>query len=521
MFDEDLIKIKISKVIPAQKWRVARLLTKVKEFPAHVPFIKEASVIEKTHNRLKTRWHIEVDNIPISWVEEDTIVLSDDKICFQAVEGDLQEFKGQWTFRNHPQGTEVTVDVNLKVGVPAIKDFANPYVEKLLTKNLEAILDSLENRLISTKYSNYKSGISQKIAGFGIIGHLYNFNHLEKCLKMVNPDFKMPSREFLGQLFNITPSFKLYDIVDFKSKTGETTNGCFIVATFIPDLIEKDIRTIFSKVVRACRVAEKHGVGVVTLGGFTSIVAERVGKEITTQVDVPLTTGNTFTAAMAIEGVLKAASLLFLDLKKAKVAVIGGTGDIGSGCARVLVEKARELVITGRTRRNLRVLGAELKRKRKASVKATTNNKAAIKDADIIIAAASATASFIQLDWFKPGAIICDVGYPKNISYTATAREDILIFSGGLAKSPTPITFPIDLGLPQPDTIYGCFAEAIILALEKRYGSFSFGRGNITSEKIQEIKDLGEKHGFVISDFWWGNRLVDQATIEKIKQSRE
>jgi len=34
-----------------------------------------------------------------------------------------------------------------------------------------------------------------------------------------------------------------------------------------------------SKVVRACKLAEKNGVGIVTLGGFTSMVGEMLGRE--------------------------------------------------------------------------------------------------------------------------------------------------------------------------------------------------------------------------------------------------
>jgi len=520
MKDKDLIEIEISRIIPAQKWRVIRLITKVWEFPTYIACVKEASVIQKSSNKMRTKWRIEIDKVPISWIEEDLLALRRNAIYFKAIEGDLEEFKGEWRFQDHPEGTEVIVDVYLKIGIPAIKDFAEPYVKRILIKNFEAILEAVERRLISIKYASYKHGDTKKISGFGIIGHLYNFKHLEKCLKMLNPDFKLPSQEFLGQIFNITPSFKLYDILNFRSKTGQVVNGSFIVATFIPDMIEKDIWAIFSKVVKACKIAEKSGVGIVGLGGFTSIVAERIGEEISHQIDVPVTTGNTFTAAMAIDGVLKAAALLNVDITRTKVTIVGGTGDIGSACARVLSDKAKELIITGRTKAHLRHLRQELSKKRKAKIIATTDNESAVRDADIIIAAASAPSSILDTNWFKSGAIICDVGYPKNVSYAPKVREDILIFSGGLASSPTPLSFPIDLGLPADDIIYGCFAEAIILSLEKRYENFSFGRGNITPDKIDEIRELGKKHGFEVSDFYWGDRLVDESIIKKIRKGQ-
>lgn len=519
MPDSELMQASISRIIPAKKWRVVRLITKVWEFPSYIPTVKEATVIQRSHNVIRTKWHIQVNSIPISWIEEDTLNFDKNIISFKAVEGDLEEFNGQWSFKDHPEGTEVTVKVYLKVGIPAIKDFAEPYIKKVLSGNFQAILEALEQRLISTKYKSYKRGEAEKIAGFGVIGHFYNIRHLERCLKMLKPDFKMPSQEFIGHLFNTMPSFKLYDVENFKSKTGQTTKGCFIVATFIPDMIERDMWSIFGKVVRACKIAEKYGVGIVTLGGFSSIVAERIGHEIANEVDVAVTTGNTFTAAMVIDGVLKAGKLLNKDISDAKVAVVGGTGDIGSACARFFAESAKQLTVTGRTKANLHRVERELAKKHKARIIATTNNELAVRDADIVVAAASVSASILKVDWFKPGSIICDVGYPKNISYAPVTRQDILIFSGGLSKSPSPISFPVDTGLPSEVILYGCFAEAIILALEKRFENFSFGRGNITIEKINEIRQLGSKHGFEVADFYWGDKLIDATMLEKIKEN--
>ena len=519
MPSEDLIEIKVSRIIPAQKWKVIRCLTKVWEFPTYIPCVKETSVIQKTRHRMTTKWRVQVDKVPISWIEEDLLALRRNAIYFRAIEGDLEEFRGEWRFQDHPEGTKVIVNVYLKVGIPAIKDFAEPYVKKLLTKNFEAILEALERRLISVRYDSLKRGDSQKMAGFGILGHFYNFKHLERCLKMLNPDFKLPSKEFLNKLFSVSPSFKMFDMKEFKSKTGDTTFGCFIVCTFIPDMLSKDIHAVYAKVVRACKLAEKYGVGIVTLGGFASMVGERLGHRISEEVDIPITTGNTYTAVLAVDGVKRAAQLLNKELKDLNVTIVGGTGDIGSACARVLSERTKQLTVTGRTKSNLRLLRAELRKKHKARIEATTDNKRAVRDADIVIAAANVSSSILNLEWFKPGSIICDLAYPKNISYTSTNRKDILVFSGGLASLPTPIDTGIDMGLPSANVSYGCFSEVIILALERRFESYSYGRGNISLEKMDEMRGLADKHGFELAPFFWADRLIEEENIEKIKKT--
>jgi predicted amino acid dehydrogenase/ribosome-associated toxin RatA of RatAB toxin-antitoxin module len=510
MQNNGLVEVKVWRIIPSEKWRVIRLLTKISDFPAYIPSIKEASIIHKVHNTIRTRWKIQLDNITINWIDEETLVLKENRIYFRALEGDLQDFSGEWRFEDHPDGTRISVDITFKVGIPAIKEFAQGYLKKLVTRNFEAILEGLEHRLISLRYSSYKKGNTDKLAGVGLVGHPYNLKHLETCFSMLNPQFTMPSPEFISQLFHTSPSFKLYDFADFRSAAGQTINGCYIMATFMPDMLEKDSWAVLSKVVRACKIAEKHGMGIVCLFGFSSIILQRIEHDFSQELDIPVTTGNTFTAAMIIDGVLKAAAAQNKDLHNLKMTIVGGAGDIGSACSRVFAEKVKHLTITGVKKTNLTRVQAELKKKHKAAIAISTDNRAAVKDADIVIAVASATASFLDLAWFKSGAIVCDAGYPRNVHHEEKkTREDIFIFAGGLARTPSPFCFPVDLGLPSQNTVYGAFAEGIILDLEKRYESFSSGRGNIVPEKIEEIRALGAKHGFTASDFYWENKQIE------------
>lgn len=519
MVDKELVHIQISKVVSAQKWRVIRMLTKVWEFSTHVSTIKEVVVLQKSKNVIKTEWQIEMDGIPIHWVEEDTLLLGKNTISFKAIEGDLTEFRGNWNFKNHPEGTEVVVNVYLSVGIPIIEAFANAHIQVLVKRNFELILEALESRLISNRYASFRKGDIQKVAGFSLIGHFYNIKHLERGLKMLSPEYKLPSSEFLGKLFDQTPSFKMYDIPEYKSKSGDlSTNGSIIICTFTPDMITDNIKAVYRKVVKACKLAEKSGVGIVTLGGFTSIVGEMYGRQITEEVDIPITTGNSYTSALAIEGVEKAAHLLGKELKDLKAVVVGGTGDIGSACSRVLAQKVKQLTITARNKFNLEVLYAELTSENKALIVADLNNEKAVREADIVIAAANASSSILGLDWFKPGAVICDLAYPKNISYSSN-REDIFVFSGGLASVPSPIETGVIMGLPSANICYGCSCEAIVLALERRYENFSFGRGNITSEKMDEVRQIAVKHGFELAPFFWSDKIHEDEVVKKIKKA--
>ena len=153
----------------------------------------------------------------------------------------------------------------------------------------------------------------------------------------------------------------------------------------------------------------------------------------------------------------------------------------------------------------------------KAKYRGLHDNNEAVRDADIVIAAASVSHSILDIASFKPGAIVCDIGYPKNISYRECDRQDILVFSGGICSLPQEFNAGFDICLPSAKVLYGCFSEAIVLALEERYENFSWGKGNITQEKMAEILGLARKHGFELAPFFWGHRLVTDEEVRAIK----
>lgn len=520
MSDEnnDLIQVATSRILPAKRWKVFRFITRMQHYQQYMPSVKQCTVLERFPNGAITCWSVEVDGIPMGWKERDEFDLANFSIHFKALEGDLERFEGRWTLKDHNDGTEVMVEVRAKLGIPLVTKLLEEAVRDKLKKNFDLMLSAMEKTLVMQRYRNIRDRRSG-LKGFGVIGHPYNFQHLVRYFKFFKPDLKLPSQEFLSKIFDLTPSYKGYDIKDFTSRTGKKVDGCFIMCPIIPDMLTLNPDRVIEKVIQACRVAEQHSIGIVVLGGFTSIAGEKFSQELVSATYVPMTTGNTLTVSLVLDGIHKAAELMELDLSQANVVIIGGTGDIGGTVARVLSEKVRTLTITSRSEHNLMAAERILFYYGKAEVKMTRDNNEAIKNADIVLAAASVPHSIINFNNFKPGAIICDVGYPKNISYTNCRRDDIFIFSGGITALPSEFNLGFDVGLPTAKVLYGCFAEAILLALEDRYENFSWGKGNIGEEKIKYIREAAQRHGFELAPFFWGNRLMNESDIRQIKKN--
>jgi len=211
---------------------------------------------------------------------------------------------------------------------------------------------------------------------------------------------------------------------------------------------------------------------------------------------------------MAVRGIQRAAEAMDIDLADSTLAIIGATGDIGSACTRALAPCVRHLNLAARGVGKLDALASSLGTTRTDQVRATTDNRQALADAHVVLCVASASTPILEPDDLRPGAIVCDVGYPKNVASRAIERPDVFVFDGGLVATPCEVDFGFDNGLPSPSVLYGCFAEAIVLALEGRFESFSRGKGGILPDKMDEIAALADKHGFHLAPFYSGGRLV-------------
>lgn len=515
---EGVFSIRASRVLTAKRWQVIRLLTRVQDFSLYLPNILECKVLSRERNRVVSSWLVEMEKVPIAWKEEEVLDLRHGEIRFRALGGDLEKFEGLWKLQEHsPGSTELSVTATIKLGIPVFEVVAGGIIADKVQRYFDSLLHAFEEELSKRRYYGHAGGASRRIAGFGVIGHPYNLQHLINFFEAHRQGRPIQSPGFLAEIFEQAPSFEADAIKEFRAASGKTVNGSFIVCNIIPDMLDMDIDKAVCKVVDACKLAERRGFGIVALGGFTSIAGERYGDDFLKRVCIPVTTGNTLTAALAVEQVKKAAGLMELDLGQARVTILGGAGDIGSACARGLADKVREITVTSRTGKSFGWIKKEIAKAGKARVRTSLDNRDAVRSADIVIAAASAHQSIVDVSDLKSGAIVCDIGYPKNISYSPSDRQDVLVFSGGICEIPCEFRSSFDHGLPTARVLYGCFSEAIVLALEERFERYSWGKGNITKEKMTEILALAAKHGFHPAPFFWGERLLSEEEIRSIR----
>lgn len=323
---------------------------------------------------------------------------------------------------------------------------------------------------------------------------------IEACLKMKKP-------------------FKVSHIKGVKSPYAEAEGwfvGCPLTAKQMMELPEE---FVMDRIIESGRVAQELGAKIVGLGAFTSIVGD-AGITVAKNLDIAVTSGNSYTVATAIQGTKEAAEMMGKNLKECRAVIVGATGSIGAASVRLLAQEVKHITLVARHLGPLEELAQELINKNHCEVAVSQDIHTALKEADIVITVTSALDFLIEPGDLKPGAVVCDVARPRNVSREVSLqRNDVLVIEGGVIDVPGNVNFHFDFGFP-PHTSYACMSETMILALDKRYENFSLGR-NLDIQKINLISQLAEKHHFKMAGFRNFERAVSSQHIDEVRHNAQ
>jgi fatty aldehyde-generating acyl-ACP reductase len=339
---------------------------------------------------------------------------------------------------------------------------------------------------------------------FAAIGHQENWQNISAFVNSIrNSGEGNLSCEKIKGIFPFIPPRELFK-VKVKSKTGAEIQGAYIESFIDPDkLYTQFTRANINKVMSSISRAKKLGSKIVTLGGFTSIVLEGNMDSFTTE-ETKFTTGNSLTAAFIVKGLEKAAAQIRMPISESSILVIGATGDIGLACVHYLKSRVNKLLLCARHEQRLEKLAKELYNEN-VTLAYSVNLQDLLPYADIIIAVTSSIG--IQLQNYRKNVLICDAGFPKNLDHHIHDKKDIHLFHGGMGQ----VTCGYDFSPDYSSTIYkydapyimhGCILEAMVLSFEKKHENYSSAKGNITTEKMEQIYALSVKHGIVLAPFY-------------------
>jgi predicted amino acid dehydrogenase len=320
------------------------------------------------------------------------------------------------------------------------------------------------------------------------------------------------------------PPFPYSHVTGIRSPTGAEAEGWLITLGGTPhELMSHSPEFTYARLLAAAEQAKKLGAQVMGLGAFTKVVGD-AGVTVARQAQLPITTGNSYSASGALWAAHEAVDRLGLaevDARgriKGKAMVVGATGSIGSVCARLLALSSDELWLVSPETAKLLALKRDIEREHpRARVHMAATPNGHLEDMDVIVTATSGAGKrVLDILQVKPGCVITDVARPLDLSAEDVAkRPDVLVIESGEIELPGKVKIR-DIGL-LPGVAYACMAETVVLALEGRYETFTVGR-DIDWEKVKEIYRLGLKHGMKLAAISGVNGVFTDADITRVRE---
>lgn len=283
------------------------------------------------------------------------------------------------------------------------------------------------------------------------------------------------------------------------SADGSSCSGSVYCVYLAPEQFLENQEVAVELLVAASNQLKDWGAGVIGLGGLTGVVGSR-GKELSRQVSVPVTSGNSLTVYSTVSLFEKVVADLGMDVRGQKVTVIGFPGSISLAIAQILAQKGVDLILVSKRETSfLKQFLSLIKETTNVDVEVTDSLEQGLKMSKIILSATS-TGGIIDPELLDEGTVVIDIAQPRDVIARRKKRNGVLILDGGLVTLPSNYQKRYKLFGWRDNDIPGCLGETILLALEDRCESFSVGR-RLSIEKIEEIGMLGKKHGLILNNF--------------------
>lgn len=271
------------------------------------------------------------------------------------------------------------------------------------------------------------------------------------------------------------------------------TKGYVVALNLLPKQVMSSAKDeIRKKILEAALFAQNElGVEIIQLGALTTSVTNGA-RWLTEQKEYTgyVTHGDSYTAAVTSQAVLKALGLFDKDPEKLNLAIIGAYGIIGEAVSKILVPQFKHTMLIGRRKEKLE----ELKSKLKGSFETTVDLRT--KDSDVIVTATSHPTALLNSEHLKGNAIVVDVSQPPNLTYgVCKKRTDVMRIDGGFVDFPYDYPIPIP-GMPRGKN-FACIAEVIMQAMENEQENHV---GSIDIKHLKKTEKWAEKYGYVLKE---------------------
>jgi len=381
-----------------------------------------------------------------------------------------------------------------------------------------------------------------------LVAHL-PFNQLPpwliRLLYGFNPDFI-----FLGHLRDIKD---LYDMIPFSNilrrflsdkvilriatfwpagivthvKWGEKMQGFIVAIPILPEaLFAKRENTIkaMNKIVKFIRKISYKKVYVGLAAWWPMVTNNGLAfKRVLKENDrIVVTNGHTATLLSIYFTINKISSLVDMPLNEMKIAVIG-IGKMGTAVVEILNNKVKALGFFDKNGIRLNFIEKKIKTKQShtaISKHFVANKQFSEKDILALSRYHIAVCTTSNIDFIINNVnllsdiLVIDDSRPEAFPRIVDIKKKIVVLEGGLIKFKD-IKVGVDFGFGKKDNVFGCMAEAIILAMNKER-QIRPTLGDVDFDNFEKMSNFCKENDISEGDLKSGQRNINNEILSKV-----
>ena len=112
--------VEVSEIVIASVEESYGLICDPEKYSQLMTGIHSVQVLEHNPRGAKTSWIMDVEGLKFKWEQLDEYCLEDKTLHFSQIKGDMLKFEGKWSFSKTPEGTKVSLYLDVDPGIPML-----------------------------------------------------------------------------------------------------------------------------------------------------------------------------------------------------------------------------------------------------------------------------------------------------------------------------------------------------------------------------------------------------------------
>lgn len=316
----------------------------------------------------------------------------------------------------------------------------------------------------------------------------------------------------------------------FPTGVADVTGWVLLLSNTTEQLMNNS-RLRKAKIMQAARLAQALGANTVGMAGLIAFFGNGGHLLSETFPQLGFSTGHAYTIGNILEIAQTSAARVGLPLADSIVAVVGAAGSIGSGTAKLFARSGvKRLLLIDIWTERLADVAREIAAINPDLPIECSVSLSEMRRADLTVVATNSTRRIVESEHIKPGAIVIDDSFPKNVAETLPReRSDIIVLEGGAVRLPRTIEVDRARNLPNiadvPFTrmvscqeIYGCFAETLTLAVYDQRANYGLGRSD--PALAVDIMAKANRLGIGMAPLQFYGEALNEARISRVVSAR-